>query len=155
MTNTERHEELLQTLAAVNLEARQGNPLSEEIITHIANVLKACKIKTDDEIEVINGIRHFKFDYHVPEADAIVSGSMTIQCKCSGFIRKEDGGIVVVIKSSEFDGLDWSDLCNATATYIKLHEAAKQYYINQFANAKPSLMSEQEVNDILNINNNN
>jgi hypothetical protein len=46
MTNAERHEECLQTLAAVNIEAQQGKPLSPEIIAHIKHVLETCKIKT-------------------------------------------------------------------------------------------------------------
>lgn len=45
MTNAERHEECLQTLAAVNLEAQQGKPLTPELIAHIKHVLNTCKIK--------------------------------------------------------------------------------------------------------------
>ena len=48
MTNAERHEECLQTLAAVNLEAQQGKPLTAELIAHIKHVLTTCKIKTND-----------------------------------------------------------------------------------------------------------
>lgn len=44
MSNAERHEECLQTLAAVNLEAQQGKPLSAELIAHIKHVLETCKI---------------------------------------------------------------------------------------------------------------
>jgi hypothetical protein len=45
MTNAERHEECLQTLAAINLEAQQGKLLSPEMIAHIKKVLETCKIE--------------------------------------------------------------------------------------------------------------
>ena len=44
MTAREKHEECLQTLAMVNIEAYQGKPLSQELIEHIKKVLNTCKI---------------------------------------------------------------------------------------------------------------
>lgn len=44
MTSSQKHEECWQTLAAVNLEAYQGKPLSKELIEHIKQVLTTCKV---------------------------------------------------------------------------------------------------------------
>lgn len=96
-------------------------------------------------------MREFIFTYQVPEADCIAGLNVVIECECRGFVDAFDNPCIM-IENSKFNGLSWLDLWNANATYIKLQEAAKQHYINHYSNAKPSLMSEQEVNDIVNYN---
>lgn len=97
-------------------------------------------------------IRDFVFTYQVPQADIMGITPIAIECECTGFIHFESKDVVVIINSKKFTNCCFSDLWNANATYNKLKEAAKQHYINHYSNAKTSLMSEQEVNDIVNYN---
>jgi hypothetical protein len=97
-------------------------------------------------------MREFIFTYQVPQADVMGITPTEIECECRGFVHFESKEIYVLIDSKKFTNCCFSDLWNANATYVKLLEAAKQHYINHYSNAKPSLMSEQEVNDIVNYN---
>jgi len=151
MTNEQKLEESLQTLATVNLYNQQNLPLPDEVKEHIKTILTTCKI--GDDSEVINGIRHFKFSYQVPEADVIAGLKVVVECSCKGFMLNDEAQ--VRIENSSFEAMCWSDFWNANATANKLHEAAKQHYINHYSNAKPIANSEEVVNNILGINNSN
>ena len=98
-------------------------------------------------------MQSFTFIYTVPEADTLSKASHTIKCDCVGYFTK--CGAEIVVHSLEFPFLSAFLLVSNYATMVKLLDAAKTYFNNWVNNAKPIAMSEQEVNDILNINNKN
>jgi hypothetical protein len=96
--------------------------------------------------------REFNFTYQVPPADCIAELDVKIECECKGFVFEEKP--VVIIQSTKFVACGWSDLWNANATFIKLHEAAKQYFVSWVSNAQPMANSEAILNEVLNVKNN-
>jgi len=156
MTEYEKLEECLQTIAAVVMEAKRGNPLSSETIAHCYNTLRTCKHGHIED----DGFIKFSFVYKVPEADTHGKNGLTIIINCAGklmLICDEKGAITEDKFEIKYKDLHTKllnpFLVDANATLNKINEAAKVYFINWRSNAKALRISNDELDDIINANN--